>query len=200
MRGMGQFQTCLYFVAQAGPTHPDRAVCPWRSGAVLRTAASVQCRGKQSTEAELLRILPPPVCHHAQPIVSSAKPSAEYMLPFASSRCIRTTEETSGTSCREAMRLGQAHIVDRHASVGPEGGQTKKKRRHQPAAAALKTYCLTAGHKPYEKGKGQRRQPKKPREKRPFLTISYARFRWNPPILILPHRRKRNHISSSAAS
>jgi hypothetical protein len=69
MRGMGQFQTCLYFVAQAGPTHPDRAVCPWRSGAVLRTAASVQCRGKQSTEAELLRILPParvPPCsaHH----------------------------------------------------------------------------------------------------------------------------------------
>jgi hypothetical protein len=45
-------------------------------------------------------------------------------------------------------------------------------------------------YKPYEEGKKEASQPKKHPEEVPVFDISYARFRWNPPRLILPHNRK----------
>lgn len=73
-----------------------------------------------------------------------------------------------------------------------KGKKEKRKRRgyHQPAAAAKNLLHLTAAINPTKRVKRSQGRRRNPQRKRPFSGISYARFRWNPPRLILPQGGK----------
>lgn len=72
----------------------------------------------------------------------------------------------------------------------PNRERKKKKKVSPTGGGCQKPTPPYRRYKPYEEGKKEVSQPKKHPEEAAVLDISYARFRWNPPRLILPHSRK----------
>jgi len=79
-----------------------------------------------------------------------------------------------------------------YASPKTLGQGTEKKKVSPTGGGCQKLLHLTAAINPTNRVKRRPAicQPKKHPEEAPVFDISYARLRWNPPRLILPHRRK----------
>ena len=75
--------------------------------------------------------------------------------------------------------------------LNPTASNRERKKKGSPTGGGCqKPTPSYRRYKPYEEGKKEASQPKKPPEEAAVFDVSYARFRWNPPRLILPHSGK----------